>query len=310
MDIYRSLAEVPPAPAGRSVALGTFDGVHLGHRQVIGTAVERAREHGLRPMVVTFDPHPLQVLRPDDPPLRLVDTEAKAELAGELGVSELLAIPFTAELARMSPEAFVDDVLVATIGTRHVSVGSNFRFGHEARGDVTLLQASPEFGTDIVPLVEHGDGPVSSSRIRDLVAAGEVAAAAELLGAPYRIAGEVVAGDARGRELDMRTANLAVPDGFVIPGPGIYAATAAVEGRAVPAAVSIGVRPTFEADGDLRVEAHLIGWEGDLYGRSLRLSFLERLRDELKFDSAEALQRQMRDDVAQVERIAAGEPTV
>ena len=303
MDVYISLAEVPPAPEGRSIALGTFDGVHLGHRRVIGTAVERAREHGLRPTVVTFDPHPLQVLRPDDPPPRLTDTAAKAELAAGQGASELIAIPFTPELSRMSPEAFVGDVLVGVIGTRHLSVGSNFRFGHEARGDVALLEASPEFGTDVVPLVEHGAGPVSSSRIRDLVAAGDVAAAADLLGAPYSLEGDVIAGDARGRKLDMRTANLEAPEGFAIPAAGIYAATARVDGEEVPAAVSIGVRPTFEDAGDLRVEAHLIGWSGDLYGRRLRLSFLERLRDELRFDSAQDLQRQMRDDVAQVARI-------
>ena len=303
MDVYRSLAEVPVAPEARSIALGTFDGVHRGHRRVIATAVERGGEQGLRVMVVTFDPHPLEVLRPDDAPLRLTDTGAKAELAGGLGARELFAIPFTPELSRMSPEAFVGDVLVGVIGTRHLSVGSNFRFGHEARGDVALLEASPEFGTDIVPLVEHGDEPVSSSRIRDLVTAGEVAAAADLLGAPYRMEGSVVAGDARGRELDMRTANLETPAGFVIPAAGIYAATARVDGEEVPAAVSIGVRPTFEDAGDLRVEAHLIGWAGDLYGRPLRLSFLERLRDEVKFESSQDLQRQMRDDVEQVARI-------
>ncbi len=307
MDVYRSLAEVPVAPEGRSIALGTFDGVHRGHRRVIGTAVERGGEQGLRVMVVTFDPHPLEVLRPDDAPLRLTDTSAKAELAGALGARELLAIPFTPELSRMSPGAFVGDVLVGVIGTRHLSVGSNFRFGHEARGDVALLEASPEFGTDIVPLVEHGDEPVSSSRIRDLVTAGDVAAAADLLGAPYRMEGSVVAGDARGRELDMRTANLETPAGFVIPAAGIYAATARVDGEEneeAAAAVSIGVRPTFEDAGDLRVEAHLIGWAGDLYGRRLRLSFLERLRDEVKFESPQDLQRQMRDDVEQVARIA------
>ena len=305
MDVYRSLAEVKPGGSGRSIALGTFDGVHRGHRRVIGTAVEHAREQGLHPIVVTFDPHPLRVLQPADPPPLLTDTAAKAEIAAELGAEELLAIPFTKELSQMEPEDFVTDVLVGVLGTRQVSVGANFHFGRGARGDVDLLRSRPEFQTTVVPLVEYGDSPVSSSRIRELIAAGDVFAAADLLGAPSRMEGEVVSGDARGRELDMRTANIAPAPGVLIPKAGIYAATARVEGREVPAAVSIGVRPTFTDDGDLRIEAHLIGWDGDLYGRRLRLSFLERLRDEVKFDSAEDLQKQMRADVEQVERIAA-----
>ena len=304
MEVYRSLAEVPRAPAGRSIAIGTFDGVHRGHRRVIGTAVEHARVRELRPIVVTFDPHPLRVLQPADPPPLITDTDAKAEIAAGLGAEELLAIPFTEDLSQMEPEDFVSDVLVDVLGTRQVSVGANFRFGYKARGDVDLLRSHREFATTVVPLVEHGDSPVSSSRIRELVQTGDVAAAADLLGAPYRMEGEVVSGDARGRELGMRTANIAPPPGGLVPHAGIYAATARVDGREVPAAVSIGVRPTFEDDGDLRVEAHLIGWEGDLYGRRLRLTFLQRLRDELKFDSPEALQRQMQDDVAEVERIA------
>ena len=305
MDVYRSLAEVPPAE-GRSIALGTFDGVHRGHREVIARALERARARGLRSMVVTFDPHPLKVLRPEQPPELLTTLETKADLVGRLGVDELLAIPFTAELSRQSAEWFCDEVLVAALASRYVSVGANFRFGHGAEGDAELLSTRSEFDTAVVPLVELGGAPISSSRIRDLVAAGDVAAAAELLGAPYRLDGEVVPGDARGRELDMRTANIAPAPELVVPGAGIYAATAHLErGEEVPAAVSIGVRPTFDDDGETRVEAHLIGWGGDLYGARLRLVFLERLRDELKFDSVDDLVRQMNEDVAQVREIVA-----
>jgi riboflavin kinase/FMN adenylyltransferase len=305
MDVYRSLAEVPPAD-GRSIALGTFDGVHRGHREVIARALEQARRDGLRAMVVTFDPHPLEVLRPDRPPALLTTIATKADLVGSLGVDELLAVPFTPELSRRSAEWFCSEVLVAALGARHVSVGANFRFGHGAEGDAALLSARPEFETAVVPLVELDGDPVSSSRIRDLVAAGDVAGAGRLLGAPYRLEGQVVAGDARGRRLDMRTANVAPVRGLVVPGAGIYAATAHLDsGEEVAAAVSIGVRPTFEQDGDMRVEAHLIGWEGDLYGATLRLAFLERLRDELKFDSAEELVRQMDEDVAQVRAIVA-----
>jgi riboflavin kinase/FMN adenylyltransferase len=256
--------------------------------------------------VVTFDPHPLQVLTPDQAPLLLTTTETKAALAAELGVDELLAIPFTPELSRQTAEEFCEGVLVDALGARRVSVGENFRFGHGARGDAALLHARPEFDTVVVPLVAHDGTPVSSSRIRDLVASGDVAAAAELLEAPFRLPGEVVRGDARGRKLDMPTINLRPPAGHVVPPAGIYAARAHGDavGTGVPAAVSIGVRPTFEDDGELRVEAHLIGFDGDLYGEAVWLEFLERLRDEVKFDSATALQDQMRADVEQVERIA------
>jgi riboflavin kinase/FMN adenylyltransferase len=307
MNVYRSLAEVPPAPGGRSAALGTFDGVHRGHRRVISTAVERAREHGLRPTVVTFDPHPLQVLRPDDPPRVLTTTGTKAELVAGLGAEEMLAIPFTPELSRCSAEDFIADVLVGVLGVRQLSVGANFRFGHEARGDADLLRARPDFETTVVPLVEHDGGPVSSSRIRKLVASGDVLEAADLLGAPYRLEGQVVPGDARGRELGMPTVNLRLAADAVMPPTGIYAALAhgSEVGTDVPAAVSIGVRPTFEEDGDLRVEAHLIGFEGDLYGRDVRLDLLERLRDELRFDSAEELVEQMKEDVEQTREAVA-----
>ena len=308
MDVFRSLAELPPAPAGRSVALGTFDGVHRGHRSVIAAAVDGARELGLRPVVVTFDPHPLEVLRPDEPPRLLTTTDTKVALVAGLGVDELLAVPFTAELSRQSADDFCDAVLVRALDARQVSVGANFRFGHEARGDADSLRARPEFETVVVPLVEHGGTPVSSSRIRELVAAGDVAGAADLLEAPYRLVGEVVRGDARGRDLDMPTVNLAPPPGLVVPGVGIYAARAHGEalGDGYPAAVSIGVRPTFEDGGDLRIEAHLIGFEGDLYGQTVSLEFLQRLRDEEKFDSIKELQHQMRKDVEQTRQIAAG----
>ena len=178
------------------------------------------------------------------------------------------------------------------LDARQVSVGANFRFGHGARGDAESLRARPEFETVVVPLVEHGGAPVSSSRIRELVAAGDVTGAAELLEAPYRLSGEVVRGDARGRELDMPTVNLQPPPGAGRARRGhLRRARARRRARSdVPAAVSIGVRPTFEDDGDLRVEAHLIGFDGDLYGQTVWLEFLERLRDEVKFDSAEALQ--------------------
>jgi len=306
MRVLRSLSQVPREPAGRALALGTFDGVHLGHREVIGSALGRARERGLVAAVVTFDPHPLEVLRPDRPPRLLTTIERKIELVSALGLDELVAIPFTAELSRQTAEEFCDQVLVATLGARSVSVGANFHFGHNAAGDADLLRSRPQFDTDVIELVAHDGESISSSRIRALVDAGDVAAAARLLGAPYALAGTVKQGDRRGRELGMPTANLDVPEQQLLPAPGIYAATAAgesLEGE-LPAAVSIGVRPTF-GGGELLVEAHLIGFEGDLYGRRLRLEFLERLRDEERFESAEDLVEQMRKDVAQAQAVAA-----
>jgi len=305
MRVYKSLADVPAKASGRAVALGTFDGVHLGHRRVIGSAVDRARERGLVATVATFDPHPLRVLRPDQPPQLLTTTDQKIALVSELGVDELVAIPFTPELSRQSAEDFCEQVLAAALGARSVSVGANFHFGHGAAGDAALLRARPEFETQVVELVQHGGDSISSSRIRTLLAEGDVAGAAELLGAPYTIAGPVVEGDRRGRELDMPTANIDPPADVMLPASGIYAALATVNGDRLPAAVSIGVRPTFESEGDLRVEAHLIGFDGDLYGRTVSLAFLERLRDEVRFESANELVEQMKKDVEQARAAAA-----
>jgi riboflavin kinase/FMN adenylyltransferase len=304
MRVYRSLSDVPAAPAGRALALGTFDGVHRGHRRVIGSAVERARDRGLVSTVATFDPHPLQVLRPEEPPALLTSTDQKIALISDLGVDELVAIPFTTERSQQSAEDFCDEVLVERLGARSVSVGSNFHFGHGAAGDAALLGSRPEFDTDVVELVQDGGGSISSSRIRGLLADGDVAAAADLLGAPFAISGQVVKGDGRGRELDMPTANVQPPAGVILPRSGIYAAQATANGERHPAAVSIGVRPTFGSGGDLRVEAHLIGFDGDLYGRTLQLSFLERLRDEIAFDSPQELVEQMKRDVEQARAAA------
>jgi riboflavin kinase/FMN adenylyltransferase len=310
MRVYRSLDDVPAQAPGRAVALGTFDGVHRGHRRVIGSAVDRARERGLVATVATFEPHPLRVLRPAPPPLLLTTLDRKIALVAELGVDELVAIPFTPELSQQSAEDFCAQVLVAALGARSVSVGANFRFGHGAAGDAALLRARPEFETEVVELVQDGGGSISSSRIRSLLADGDVAGAAGLLGAPYTIAGPVVEGDRRGRDLNMPTANMEPPTDVILPAPGIYAALATANGERRPAAVSIGVRPTFETEGDLLVEAHLIGFDGDLYGQALELAFLERLRDEVRFESADELVEQMQKDVEQASAVAAKAATV
>jgi len=285
------LPEVVPAERPRSVAIGTFDGVHLGHREVIGNS----------DAVLTFEPHPMSVIRPEAAPKLLTSPAVKRDLIAGLGVEELVVIPFDEDFASRSAEAFVDDVLVGRLGAGRVSVGENFRFGHGAEGDAALLGAQTAFETRVVPLVEVAGETVSSSHIRGLVAAGEVAQAAEFLGGPFLFEGEVVTGDRRGRELGMPTANLVPDDRMVCPGHGVYAAWA----HGHPAAVNVGVRPTFETGRGLLVEAHLIGFEGDLYGQELRIAFLERMRGERRFDSVDALVEQMHRDLAQAREICA-----
>ena len=284
-----SLPDAEPRP--RRVAVGTFDGVHLGHREVIRGA----------DTVLTFDPHPLRVVHPEATPKLLDSFGVKRDLIASLGVEELVVVPFDREFAGRTHEEFVEDVLIARLAAQRVAVGENFRFGRAARGDAEYLRSRDEFETRVVSLIEVDGETVSSSHIRALVAAGDVGGAARFLGAPFTLEGEVVGGDRRGRELGMPTANLIPDDRIVIPGHGVYAAT--VDGR--PAAVNVGVRPTFETGRGVLIEAHLIDFEGDLYGRSIRIAFLERLRGERRFESVEGLAEQMRADVEQARRACA-----
>jgi riboflavin kinase/FMN adenylyltransferase len=249
--------------------------------------------------VLTFEPHPDVVLRPDAAPRLLTPLPIKRDIIAGLGVEELIVIPFDRDFASIPAERFVTDVLVGQLGAVYVSVGENFRFGHRALGTPELLRSRPEFETRVVPVIEAAGEIVSSSRIRALIAAGEVDRAAPLLGGPFLYEGEVVRGDGRGRELGFPTANVVPDDRYVVPGHGVYAAWA----HGYPAAVNVGVRPTFETGRGLLVEAYLVGFEGELYGETLRIAFVERLRGERRFESAEALVAQMRRDVAEAERI-------
>ena len=286
------LPDVEPRP--RRVAVGTFDGVHLGHREVIRGA----------DTVLTFEPHPLAVIAPHALP-RLLDSFAiKRDLIAGLDVEELVIIPFDEEFARRSAEAFVDEVLVSALRAEHVSVGENFRFGTGAEGDADMLRARPEFETRLVPLVEVEGETVSSSHIRGLIAAGDVAHAARFLGRLPMVEGTVVAGDRRGRELGMPTANIVPDDAVASPGHGVYAAQVEIDGERRAAAVSIGVRPTFGTGRAPLLESHVLDWDGDLYDRVLRVAFVERLRGERRFDSADELVVQMRRDVERVREIA------
>jgi riboflavin kinase/FMN adenylyltransferase len=275
----------------RHVAIGTFDGVHLGHRAVIDDA----------DTVLTFDPHPLEIIHPGALPKLIMPFEVKRDVIEGLGVGELVVIPFDADFAARSAESFIEEVLIQGLGAERVSVGENFRFGAKARGDAEMLAARSEFETRIVPLVEVDGETVSSTRIRALVAAGDVATAMRCLGAPFMVEGTVVSGDRRGRELGFPTANIVPDDRLAIPGHGVYAAFA----NGAPAAVNVGVRPTFDTGRGLLIETYLIGREEDLYGSNLRVAFVERLRGERRFASVEDLIAQMRIDVEDAERVCA-----
>jgi len=249
--------------------------------------------------VLTFDPHPVSVVAPRHTPKLLTRPERKAELIASLGVREMIVIPFDAAFAQRSASAFIDEVLVGALGARQVAIGENFRFGHKAQGDARLLAADERFTTVVRPLLEVDGEIVSSSHIRGLVLAGDVAKANQLLGAPFQLCGEVTRGDERGRTLGFPTANLIPDEALACPGHGVYACLA----NGHPAAVSIGVRPTFQTGRGELIEAYLLDFNGDLYGTQLCLEFIERLRGERRFDTAEALMAQMQRDVERTREV-------
>jgi riboflavin kinase/FMN adenylyltransferase len=281
------LPEAEPRP--RDVAIGTFDGVHLGHQAVIDDA----------DTVLTFDPHPLEILHPAALPKLIMPFAVKRDMIEGLGVRELVVIPFDREFAGLPAEGFIEDVLIARLGATRVSVGENFRFGAKAQGDPEMLAARAEFETRVVPLVEVDGETVSSTRVRALIAAGEMEAARHCLGAPFMVEGTVVSGDQRGRELGFPTANIVPDDRLAIPGHGVYAAFA----NGVPAAVNVGVRPTFETGRGVLIETYLIDHDEDLYGTTLRVAFVARLRGEKRFAGVEELIAQMRIDVEDARRV-------
>jgi riboflavin kinase / FMN adenylyltransferase len=276
----------------RRIAVGEFDGVHLGHREVIAG----------NDTVLTFDPHPLQVVHPEAAPKLLTSLDVKIELIAALGVEEFVVIPFDDGFAQQSPQEFIDRVLVEQLGAQSVSVGENFRFGYRAEGDPVRLAADRRFETRIVPLVEVDGEIVSSSHIRALVLAGEVEAAARFLGGPFQVRGKVVQGEKRGRTLGFPTANLVPDDDLVCPGHGVYVAHA----NGDCAAVNVGVRPTFGTGRAVLIEAYLLDRTIDLYGQTLTVQFLRRLRGERRFDSVEALVEQMERDVELARELCGG----
>jgi len=284
-----TLPEVAQRP--RKVAIGTFDGVHVGHRKVIKGA----------DTVLTFEPHPLSVIHPEAAPKLIMPFEIKRDVIEGLGVDELVIIPFDQQFREIEAEEFCSRILIETLGATEVSVGENFRFGKRAKGDPEMLRGHEEFATRVVPLVEVGGETVSSTRIRAQVAAGDVDGAMLCLGAPFLLEGTVVEGDKRGRTLGFPTANVVPSEEYAYPGHGVYAAFA----NGIPAAVNVGVRPTFETGRGVLIESYLIDHESDLYGQTLRIAFIARLRGEKRFPGVEELIAQMHRDVERAGELCA-----
>jgi riboflavin kinase/FMN adenylyltransferase len=301
------LGALAPPANGSSVTIGTFDGVHLGHRALIGRTVEDAATRGTSSVAVTWDRHPNETLRPERTPPLLSSAERKVELLGTTGVDIVAVIPFDHELSQWPPERFVQEVLVAGLGTRSIFVGHDWRFGRRAKGDVALLtEIGREMGFEVdgIDLQEAGSAPVSSSRIRSVVEAGDMEEARVLLGRPFDVDGVVVRGDQRGRTLGYPTANIEVDAALVRPPTGVYAGVARIGETVAAAAINVGYNPTFEGSVSRpRIEPYLLDFDGDLYGQTLRVEFWKRLRDEAKFDTVDALVEQMNRDVAETREL-------
>ncbi|SCD85523.1 riboflavin kinase / FMN adenylyltransferase [Streptomyces sp. TverLS-915] len=304
MQRWRGLEDIPQDWGRSVVTIGSYDGVHRGHQLIIGRAVDRARELGLQSVVVTFDPHPSEVVRPGSHPPLLAAHHRRAELMADLGVDALLILPFTTEFSRLSPADFARTVLTERLHAKVVVEGPNFRFGHKAAGNVTMLAElgrEDDFEVDLVDLYVSGDAgagqPFSSTLTRRLVAEGDVAGAAEILGRPHRVEGVVVRGAQRGRELGYPTANVETLPHTAVPADGVYAGWLHVAGEAMPAAISVGTNPQFDAK-HRTVEAYAIDRVGlDLYGLHVAVDFLAYVRGMEKFASIDELLTAMADDV-------------
>jgi riboflavin kinase/FMN adenylyltransferase len=314
VQVYRDPAEFPAPRRGSALTIGFYDGVHLGHRVVIGEVRRLAAELGAASVVLTFDPHPARVVRPESAPLLLTDLEQRLELLATTGVDAVLVLPFDEARAQEPAEEFVEEVLVGCLAARAVVVGEDFHFGAQRKGDVALLRAMGReagFEVDGLQLLASAASsatPVSSTAIRTALSSGDVQAANRMLGRPHELRGPVVHGDGRGGpELGFPTANLDLPPDLQLPAHGIYAAWyLRPDGSRHAAAVNVGVRPTFYERADTAlVEAYLLDFEGDLYGEAARLQFVARLRGEERFSSVDALIAQMHADVDQVRTLLA-----
>jgi riboflavin kinase / FMN adenylyltransferase len=312
VDRYDGVEAVPDGLGPTVVTVGMFDGVHRGHRALLDRVAAEAAGRSLPAAAVTFDRHPLSVLRPGSEPPLLTTLDGKVELLGRAGMDVVLVLAFTRELSEVGAEAFATEVLFDTLAAKAVVVGENFRFGHKAAGDPALLaELGRPRGIDVVAVGLHADGGqvVSSTRVRAELAAGDVAAAAVSLGRPYAVEGLVVSGDRRGRSLlGIPTANLDTPAGIAIPADGVYAGTVTDEGdsQARPAAVSVGTNPQFGTE--RRVEAHVLDFDGDLYGHRVTVDFRHRVRDQATFPSVDDLAAQIRADIDQARGLLSSPP--
>lgn len=305
MQRWRGLTSVPSNWGRCVVTVGVFDGVHRGHQQIVGRAVDLAQTLHVPSVVVTFDPHPAEVVRPGSHPPLLTSQRYRADLLERLGVDVVCVLPFTREFSRLAPDAFVHEVLVESLHASAVVVGDNFRYGVKAAGDVAALTAAGRrfgFVVEGVHLVGSPETTWSSTYVRSCVQAGDVEQAARVLGREHRVDGVVVRGDQRGRELGYPTANLQPLPWSAVPADGVYAGHLVRGAAALPAAISIGTNPTFEGL-DRRVEAYVLDFSGDLYGEQVGVSFSARLRDTLRFDGVDELVAQMARDVARTREL-------
>lgn len=306
MKTYASLGELPVGDRRRAVAIGTFDGVHLGHREIIAVARAQGRARGIPSMVMTFQPYPIAVLRPEIKTMVLTPIDLKTELIASCEVDELLIMPFTRAFSRVRADRFVDMIASAPVGAEVVVVGENFRFGSGGAGTTEGMRAYGRArGVEVISpgTITSSDGkPISSTRVRRLIAEGRLEEAGQLLGRPHLIEGIVVPGDQRGRALGLPTANIDPILQAAIPGKGVYAGRATTRHGQSTAAINVGVAPTFRVDHErepLRIEAFLLDYEGpDLYGEPIRIEFVARLRDEQRFADSAGLIAQIHDDIA------------
>jgi riboflavin kinase/FMN adenylyltransferase len=306
MRIIRELEELGDDLRGGAVTIGNFDGVHRGHARIIARLTEMGAAAGGPSVVFTFEPHPVQLLRPHEAPPPLTWTERKADLVSELGVDALIAYPTDEALLSLSAEEFFDQIVCRRLAARAMVEGPNFFFGRGRAGDATLLAelcAGVDIDLEIVQPQTNDGQPISSSRIRGLIANGDVALAADMLTRPYRIRGMVTHGAGRGAKIGFPTANVHAID-TLLPAPGVYAARGWVNGQAWPAAVNVGPNPTF-GERRLKVEVHLIGFHDAIYGCPIEVDFLKRLRDIHPFGSVEELKQQLHEDIARADQEAA-----
>ncbi|MFF4305395.1 bifunctional riboflavin kinase/FAD synthetase [Streptomyces sp. NPDC001601] len=314
MQRWRGLEDIPEGWGRSVVTIGSYDGVHRGHQLIVRHAVDRAHELGIPAVVVTFDPHPSEVVRPGSHPPLLAPHHTRAELMAELGVDAVLILPFTTEFSKLSAADFVVKVLVDKLHAKAVVEGPNFRFGHKAAGNVEFLVEQGkvyDFEVEVVDLFVRGEAgggePFSSTLTRRLVAEGDMAGAREILGRPHRVEGVVVRGAQRGRELGFPTANVETLPHTAIPADGVYAGYLHAQGEVMPAAISVGTNPQFDGT-ERTVEAYAIDRLGlDLYGLHVAVDFLAYVRGQAKFDSLDALLEQMAEDVKRCRELVAAE---